>query len=143
MQERSSSKKISKVGETRLDIDMRTGQFSVELVGEIIVARIQGDLTVDLLLKLSEEICKAAMNSQKDRVLIDALEMCPPSIEVPIKQWELSREQAEPKLRRAILVSNARMAYLARLAFGEGDYMVFYNDLVKATRWLSLSGREE
>lgn len=120
-----------------------TGQFLVELVGEIIVARIQGDLTLDLLLKLSEEILKVAVSSRKDRVLIDALEMSPPSIEVPIKQWQLSREQAEPKLRRAIVVGDARMAYLARLAFGEDDYMVFYSDLVKATHWLSLPNREK
>ena len=27
--------------------------------------------------------------------------------------------------RRAILVPNSRLAYLARLAFGEGEYRVF------------------
>ena len=28
-------------------------------------------------------------------------------------------------------------AYLARLAFGEGDYRVFYNDMIAAVQWLS------
>lgn len=32
---------------------------------------------------------------------------------------------------------NSRLAYLARLAFGEGDYRVFYNDIVAAAKWLS------
>lgn len=114
-----------------------TGQFSVELDGEIIVARIRGDLTLDLLLNLSEKIREFAESSRKESVLIDALQMSHPSIDVPIKQWELSQEKAEPKLRRAIVVSDTRMAYLARLAFGEGDYKVFYSDLKKAFDWLA------
>jgi hypothetical protein len=40
------------------------------------------------------------------------------------------------KLRRAIVVPNSKLAYLARLAFGEGDYRVFYNDFIGAIRWL-------
>ena len=39
-------------------------------------------------------------------------------------------------LRRAIVVPNTRVAYLARIAFGEGDYRVFYNDFLAAIRWL-------
>src|SRR5690606_23002279 len=37
----------------------------------------------------------------------------------------------------AIVVPNSKLAYLARLAFGEGDYRVFYNDVVAAVKWLS------
>jgi CRISPR/Cas system endoribonuclease Cas6 (RAMP superfamily) len=42
-------------------------------------------------------------------------------------------------LRTAILVSNTRVAYLARIAFGhagEANYRVFYNDFAAAFRWL-------
>jgi hypothetical protein len=28
------------------------------------------------------------------------------------------------------------LAYLARLAFGEGDYRVFHNDIAAAVKWL-------
>ncbi|MGE3386035.1 MAG: hypothetical protein AB7K41_04840 [Bdellovibrionales bacterium] len=118
-------------------MEKMAGQFSVELVGEIVVARITGNLTLDLLLDLSEEIRKLVKSSRNERVLIDALEMSHPSIEVPRKQWELSQEKTEPQFRRAIVVSDARMAYLARLAFGEGDYKVFYSDLIRAAHWLS------
>ena len=41
------------------------------------------------------------------------------------------------KTRRAIVVPNTRLAYLARLAFGEGDYRVFYSDIAAAVVWLS------
>lgn len=42
-------------------------------------------------------------------------------------------------LRTAILVSNTRIAYLARIAFGhagEANYRVFYNDFAPALTWL-------
>ena len=37
------------------------------------------------------------------------------------------------------VVSNTRVAYLSRIAFGEngeGAYRVFYNNMAEATRWL-------
>jgi hypothetical protein len=34
------------------------------------------------------------------------------------------------------VVPNTRVAFLTRLAFGEGDYRVFYNDISAAIRWL-------
>jgi hypothetical protein len=42
-------------------------------------------------------------------------------------------------LRKAVLVPNTRLAFLARIAFGqfgEGDYRIFYNDLTQALQWL-------
>jgi hypothetical protein len=35
------------------------------------------------------------------------------------------------------VVPTAKLAYLARLAFGEGDYRVFYNDIAAALKWLT------
>jgi hypothetical protein len=37
-------------------------------------------------------------------------------------------------------VPNSRLAYLARLAFGEGDCRIFYNDFVAAVKCLSDDG---
>jgi hypothetical protein len=37
------------------------------------------------------------------------------------------------------VVPNTRLAYLARLAFGEGDYRVFYSDMTAAILWLEQS----
>ena len=44
---------------------------------------------------------------------------------------------ARSHLRRALVVPNSKLAFLARIAFGEGDYRVFYNDMVAAVKWLS------
>jgi hypothetical protein len=51
---------------------------------------------------------------------------------------EVVDEQLGPiQLRRALVVPNSKLAFLARIAFGEGDYRVFYNDRVAAVKWLS------
>jgi hypothetical protein len=63
--------------------------------------------------------------------------MTPPPVDVPWAQRELDEQLGPIRLKRAIVVPNSRLAYLARLAFGEGDYRVFYNDMVAAIRWLS------
>ena len=39
-------------------------------------------------------------------------------------------------IRRAIVVPNTQIAHLARLAFGVGDYKLFYDDLEAAKRFL-------
>lgn len=44
-------------------------------------------------------------------------------------------------LQRALAVPNARLAYLARIAFGEHDYQVFYNDLLAAMQCLQRAER--
>ncbi|HEX4923832.1 MAG TPA: hypothetical protein VFV50_07090 [Bdellovibrionales bacterium] len=72
-----------------------------------------------------------------NRVLYDGLEMEAPPIEVPISQWSLDKDLDSRALQRAIVVPNTRLAYLARIAFGEGNYRVFYNDLTSAVHWLS------
>jgi hypothetical protein len=45
---------------------------------------------------------------------------------------------ADSAPRRAIVVPNTKLAYLARLAFADefGDNRVFYNDMAEAFEWL-------
>jgi len=76
----------------------------------------------------------------KHCVLYDALEMEAPPVEVAWSQRKLDAELGGPKLRRAIVVPNRRLAYLARLAFGDGDHRVFYSDMLSAVTWLDLVG---
>ena len=59
-----------------------------------------------------------------------------PSVDVPWFQRSLDAELGAVQLRRACVVPNSKLAYLARLAFGDGDYRVFYNDLAGAIAWL-------
>lgn len=71
------------------------------------------------------------------KVLYNALEMDAPPVDVPWSQRQLDGNLGAIKLRRAIVVPSCRLAYLARLAFGAGDYRVFYNDCFEAVNWLS------
>ena len=112
------------------------GQLWIEPVGAIVVARVRGVPTQALLREAQERILLLVKETERGRVLYDALEMEVPPVEVPLSQQNLDREIGHIRLRRAIVVPNTKLAYLARLAFGEGDYRVFYNDLTAAISWL-------
>lgn len=113
-----------------------SGQLWIEPIGNIIVARVRGIPTQALLREAQERILQLVKETEKGLVMYDALEMETPAVEVPISQWQIDQELPPTKLRRAIVVPNTKLAYLARLAFGEGDYRVFYNDLHSALNWL-------
>ena len=112
-------------------------QLWVELVGDLVVARVRGEPTVDLLQECQNQVVFLARDSGRAKVLYDALEMTPPPVDVPWAQRALDQQLEGLRLRRAIVVPNSKLAYLARLAFGEGDYRVFYNDIVQAVQWLT------
>jgi hypothetical protein len=113
------------------------GQLWVELVGDLVLARVRGEPTAALLKECQEKVLFLVRDADKGKVLYDTLEMEPPPIDVPLAQQELDRGLGATKLRRAVVVPNSRLAYLARLAFGEGEYRVFYNDIVSAVKWLA------
>jgi len=116
---------------------MSTGQTWVELVGDLVVARVRGEPTEQLLRETQEKVLFLVRDAQRGKVLYDTLEMTPPPVDVPWSQRELDEKLGPIQLKRAIVVPNSKLAYLARLAFGEGDYKVFYNDMVAAVKWLS------
>ena len=118
---------------------MGQGQAWIELVGDLIVARIRGEPNEQLLRETQEKVLFLVRDSGRGKVLYDTLEMDPPPVDVPWSQRELDEKLGPVKLRRAIVVPNSRLAYLARLAFGEGDYRVFYSDMVAAIKWLTES----
>jgi hypothetical protein len=116
---------------------MATGQVWVELVGELVVARVRGEPTEQLLREAQEKVIFLLRDAGRGKVLYDTLEMDAPPVDVPWAQRALDEQLGLMKLKRAIVVPNSRLAYLARIAFGEGDYRVFYNDMVAAIKWLS------
>jgi hypothetical protein len=115
---------------------MSSGEAWVELVGDLVVARVRGEPTEALLRTTQEKVLFLVRDAGRGRVLYDTLEMTPPPVDVPWSQRELDEQLGSIRLKRAIVVPNSRLAYLARLAFGEGDYRVFYNDMVAAIVWL-------
>lgn len=109
----------------------------VELSGDIIVARLRGDLNESHIADVQAKVLVLLGETERRRVLYDALEMDPPSIEMTVAQQQMSEQLHRKGARVAILVPNTRIAYLARIAFGQGDHRVFYNDLAAAVTWLT------
>src|SRR5579863_3310855 len=116
---------------------MGSGQLWVEPSGTMILARMRGVPTEELLRECQERVLQLARETGQWKVLYDALELEVPNAEPALVQQKLEAE-LEPgtRLRRAIVVQNTRVAFQARLAFGAGDYRVFYNDIAAAIRWL-------
>src|SRR5690349_18986184 len=117
-----------------------SGQLWVEVVGDIVMARLRGEPTAALLAECQKQVLFLVRDADRGKVLYDTLEMEAPPVDVPWSQRALDEKLGAIKLRRAIVVPNSRLAYLARLAFGEGEYRVFYNDIVAAIKWLSEDG---
>lgn len=112
-------------------------QLWVEVVGDLIIARVRGEPTAALLRECQERVLFLVKDAGRGKVLYDTLEMYAPPIDIPWVQRELDEQLGPIQLRRALVVPNSKLAFLARIAFGEGDYRVFYNDMVAAVKWLS------
>ncbi|MGE3490121.1 MAG: STAS/SEC14 domain-containing protein [Vicinamibacterales bacterium] len=109
----------------------------VELKGDIVVARIRGAVTSTALEDLHERLLVFLRGTIHGKVLYDALEMDPPTVELTLMQQRLAEAIHESRGRVAVLVPSTRVAFLARIAFGEGEHRVFYNDLASAVAWLN------
>jgi len=118
-------------------------QLWVEPVGEIVLARLRGRCNEEILKECQHRVVELVKDTHHVKVLYDALEMEEPTVDMAVLQQKMDLEAWEQfgpvPLRRAVLVPNTRIAYLARIAFGqfgEGAYRVFYNDVAQAILWL-------
>jgi hypothetical protein len=94
------------------------------------LVRVSGDV---LLVEHHGEMANA---SGLRRALYDARAMLAPPAALTLMQQDLDDQLGGMKLRRAIVVPGTKIAYLARIAFGEGDARVFYDDIDAALAWL-------
>jgi hypothetical protein len=122
---------------------MGTNQLWIEPLENVIVVRLRGVLSESMLEETHERVVQLLQDTGYARILYDGLEMESPNVELALIQESLDRKTKllfhDRPLRKAILVPNTRLAYLARIAFGqfgEGEYRVFYNNLSQALRWL-------
>lgn len=109
----------------------------VDVVGDTIVARVRGEPTEAILRDCQEQVLFLVRDAGRGKVLYDTLEMSAPPVDIPWAQRALDEDLGPIMLRRAIVVPNSKLAYLARIAFGSGNYRVFYNDIIAAAQWLS------
>jgi hypothetical protein len=96
-----------------------------------------------MLEECQERVLALARDTRQLKILYDSLELEAPAIVLVLLQQRLESDKkmslGSVPLRTAILVPNTRIAYQARIAFGqfgEGEYRVFYSDRVQAIKWL-------
>ena len=101
-----------------------TDQVWVEVVGQLVIARLRGEPNEEVLRECQERVLSLVRDGP-GKVLYDALEMKPPPMDVPWAQRELDEKLGSVKLRRAIVVPDSKLAYLARLALVTGITVFF------------------
>jgi hypothetical protein len=110
--------------------------FLCEAAGSFVLVRLLEAPTQRLLeecqISMLEEMRKATAKA----VLYDLTEMQPAPMSVLLFQRVLNDHLASLRIKRAIVVPNAQIAHLARIAFGGSEYRVFYDDLAGAKDYL-------
>jgi hypothetical protein len=119
------------------NVSGRDGGLWVEPVGDTIVARVRGTATAELLRECQKRVIALQRDTGCDRILYDALEMNRPAINIVLTQQTLTDEFKGGPAKIAIVVPNTGIAYLSRIAFGDVNHRVFYNDITAAVLWLN------
>jgi len=110
--------------------------FLCEAVGSLVVVRLTRPRSERVLEECQLGMLETLQQTGSKAVLYDLREMQPTSVNVLLYQRILNEHVRHLDLRRAIVVPNTHIAYLARLAFGVGDYKLFYDDFDAAKRFL-------
>jgi len=110
--------------------------FKCEAVGSLVVVRLTQPVSERVLEECQLCVLEAMQQTGSKAVLYDLTEMQPVAVNVLLYQRLLNEHVRHLDLRRAIVVPNTQIAHLARLAFGVGDYRLFYDDLEGAKRFL-------
>jgi hypothetical protein len=110
--------------------------LDVRVSGDLLLVEQRGQMNEAVLRNCQQRVLALAHETGLRRVLYDARGMIAPGAEVALMQQELDGGLDGLKLRRAIVVPGTRIAYLARIAFFEGEDRVFYDDIEAARAWL-------
>ena len=114
--------------------------FFCEAQGPLVVVKITRAVTERALEKCQRCVLATLKQTGCNGVLYDLTEMPQVPINVLLYQRLLDEHVAHLEIRRAIVVPNTIVAHLARLAFGFGDYRLFYDDIEAAKRFLRDAG---
>jgi len=110
--------------------------FLCEAVGSLVVVRLTQAVNERVLEECQLAVLETMQQTGSKAVLYALTEMQPTPVNVLLYQRLLNEHVRHLNLRRAIVVPNTQIAHLARLAFGVGDYRLFYDDLDGAKRFL-------
>lgn len=115
---------------------MQEQMLDVRVSGDLLLVETQGEMNETMLRDCQLRVLELAHATGLRRVLYDARAMLAPGADIALMQQELDGQLGGIKLRRAFVVPGTRLAYLARIAFFEGEDRVFYDDVDAAQAWL-------
>lgn len=113
------------------------GQFWIDSVGQIIIVRAKGKTSVTAVRERHARIIQLSQKTGCKKILFDFLEAEAPSYEVKAIQQQLNIELKALNFRIAIVVPNFLLAYHGRIAFGDDNHRIVYEDLTEAVSWLN------
>ena len=116
------------------------GRLSCEVVGQCVVAKVYGEPAAAALARGHADMLTLVRSSGHTSILYDLRELDVQFAKALFQQETIEREISGLRLRRAIVVSNMSVGYLARLAFSADDCRVFFGDYEAAVRYLSQGG---
>lgn len=117
-------------------MEAKTSQLSVVLVNNIIHASLAGIISEQLILERHFRVLGLIAESGCKAVLYNIMDLEPPSLDLVELQHKLNTELHKNDVKLAVVVPGSRLAYLARLAFGDMNYRVFYGNVNDALQWL-------
>lgn len=117
-------------------MESKTSRLSVTLENKLICASVAGVITESLILERHSRVLELIKASGCKAVLYDIRDLASPSLDLVELQHRLNTELQALEVKLAVVVPGSRLAYLARLAFGDLNYRVFYERMDEALQWL-------
>jgi hypothetical protein len=108
----------------------------VTLEGNIIHARYEGAMSMDLVQEGERKIEAMVDRVPSPVVLYDTLKMDPPTVRLALEMKAFDSRIARRIGRSATVVRDATTAFCAKIAFVFSRHRVFYDDIDAARAWL-------
>lgn len=114
-----------------------TGTVSVTRDQTVIVARYTGAMTTELVEDAQQQIRALLQGATDRRILYDTVEMEKPPMHLAMSMRRFDAEIRDRVAKSATIVSNAAIAFLAKVAFAASrNHTVFYGDTEEALAWV-------
>lgn len=111
-------------------------KLSAEVINGVVFIKVVGALSETVLEQRHELMLRCADATGAKRVLFDVRGAKPPSEEARGLQQKLNSQFSVLGLKLAVVVSDTRMAFLARQTFFGLHHHVVYDDVEIAATWL-------
>ena len=116
---------------------MSTGcQLHIDVTDGLIVARIVGEPTADFFGDCISRLKQVIEETGINKVLYDVMAADAPYLDVALHGTKTVIKSLGKPLKRAVVVPNSKLSYMAWLILGGENCCIFYHDMNAAIAWL-------